>query len=38
MLRLINGLLLACLVGMPTVSWAETSHHDRATHPQQCSR
>ena len=29
MLRLINGLLLVCLVGMPTVSWAETSHHDR---------
>jgi hypothetical protein len=26
--RLINGLLLACLVGMPMVSWAESSHHD----------
>ena len=37
MLRLINGLLLVCLVGMPTVSWAETSH-SYATHPQQCSR
>ena len=33
MRRLINGLLLVCLVGMPTVSWAETSHHDmRHTH------
>jgi hypothetical protein len=28
MLRLINGLLLVCLVGMPTVSWAESNHHD----------
>jgi hypothetical protein len=28
MRRLINGLLLVWLVGMPTVSWAETSHHD----------
>ena len=33
MRRLIHGLLLVCLVGMPTVSWAETSHHDmRHTH------
>ena len=33
MRRLINGLLLVCLVGMPTVSWAETSHHAmRHTH------
>ena len=29
MRRLLNGLLLVCLVGMPTVSWAETSHHAR---------
>ena len=27
MLRLLNGLLLVCLVGMPTVSRAETSQH-----------
>ena len=33
MLRLINGLLLVCLLRMPTVSWAETRHHDmRNTH------
>ena len=29
MRRLLNGLLLVCLVGMPTVSGAETRHHDR---------
>ena len=27
MRRLLNGLLLVWLVGMPTVSWAETSQH-----------
>ena len=29
MRRLLNGLLLVWLVSMPTVSWAETSQHDR---------
>ena len=29
MRRLLHGLLLVWLVGMPTVRWAETSHHAR---------
>jgi hypothetical protein len=33
MRRLLHGLLLLCLVGLPTVSWAETSHHARRHTP-----